>query len=120
MVGERSVCLRRWTVRTAGGIRSENAGTSNDKTCDTVLIEFYNKRRQKKSAGARIKKAGIDFHQGGNSAHEHETEESSTDYSFQEGRQKNDTGFPNVMAVESNIGLAVSDRQQNRLVKQLI
>jgi hypothetical protein len=40
------------------------------------------------------KSAGIVFYQGGNSAHEHEMEESRTDYSFQEGRYKNDTGFP--------------------------
>ena len=30
MVGERSVRLRRWTVRSAGGIRSENADMSSD------------------------------------------------------------------------------------------
>ena len=32
LVGERSVGRRRLTVRLAGGIRSENAGISNDKT----------------------------------------------------------------------------------------
>ena len=30
MVGERSVSLRRWIVRSAGDIRSENADMSND------------------------------------------------------------------------------------------
>ena len=31
LVGERSVGLRRWFVRTAGGIRSANADMSSDK-----------------------------------------------------------------------------------------
>jgi hypothetical protein len=32
MVGERSVSLRSGTVRSRGGIRSENVGISSDKT----------------------------------------------------------------------------------------
>ena len=32
MVGERSVSLRRWPERAAGGIRSANADMSSDKT----------------------------------------------------------------------------------------
>ena len=57
---------------------------------------------------AGYKKAGIVFYQGGNSAHEHEMEESRTDYSFQEGRQINDTGF--LLAVEKNIVLLFNTR----------
>lgn len=67
---------------------------------------------------AEKKSAGIAFHQGGNSAHEHEMEESRTDYSFQEGRRKNDTGF--LMAVDENIVRTRQARQKKLLVKKVI
>jgi len=49
---------------------------------------------EKRTTPKDKKRAGIASYQGGNSAHEHEMEESRTDYSFQEGRYENDTGFP--------------------------
>lgn len=45
-------------------------------------------------------------------------EESRTDYSFQEGRYKNDTGF--LMAVEHNIATVPKTRHSKQLVKKLI
>ena len=51
-VAERSVGLRRWSVRTAGGIRSENAGMSSDKECEK------HSRRKSKGSSARLIRRG--------------------------------------------------------------
>ena len=51
-VAERSVGLRRWSVRAAGGIGSANAGMSSDKECEK------HSRRKSKGSSARLIRRG--------------------------------------------------------------
>jgi len=51
-VAERSVSLRRWLVRAAGGIGSENADMSSEKECEK------HSRRKSKGSCARLIRAG--------------------------------------------------------------
>jgi hypothetical protein len=53
MVGERSVRLRRWPVRAAGGIRSANADMSNDNAGEKPA------RRKPKVSCATVIGAGL-------------------------------------------------------------
>jgi hypothetical protein len=53
MVAERSVGLRRVTVRLPGGIGSENADMSSDKACEKHA------RRKSKGSCARLFRAGL-------------------------------------------------------------
>ena len=53
VVGERSVSLRRHTVRSAGGIGSENAGISNDKTGEKPV------RRKPKDSRVKLICSGL-------------------------------------------------------------
>ena len=53
MVGERSVSRRSGTVRSRGGIRSENVGMSNDKTGENPV------RRKPKVSWTKVVLPGL-------------------------------------------------------------